>query len=97
MPSAMNSTGIRYCSALSYANIMMSTASCTGRGCVGQQVVVTVAAALDSLEVVALGSLNVAEAGAAAHYVQDNAGEALHLRSRRYLPASGIYRGWRRK
>ena len=37
--------------------------------------VVTVAAALDSLEVVALGSLNVAEAGAAAHYVQDNAGK----------------------
>ncbi len=46
-----------------------------GGGCVSQQVVVAVAAALNCLEVVALRCLNVAEAGAAAHYVQDNAGK----------------------
>ena len=37
--------------------------------------IVTVTAALDSLEVVALGSLDVAEAGAAAHDVDDQAGD----------------------
>ena len=46
-----------------------------GRRGIGQQVVVAVAAALDALEVVALRGLDVAEAGAAAHDVQDNAGE----------------------
>ena len=46
-----------------------------GGGCVGQQVVVTVAAALDCLEVVALGSLNVAEAGATTHNIEDDTGK----------------------
>ena len=46
-----------------------------GGGSVGQQVIVTVAAALDALEVVALRGLDVAEAGAAAHDVQDHAGQ----------------------
>ena len=46
-----------------------------GGGSVGQQMVVAVAAALDALEVVALGGLDVAEAGAAAHDVEDHAGQ----------------------
>ena len=46
-----------------------------GGGSVGQQVVVAVAAALDALEIVALGGLDVAETGAAAHDVQDHARE----------------------
>jgi len=37
--------------------------------------VVAVAAALDALEIVALRSLNVAEAGAAAHDIEDDAGQ----------------------
>ena len=36
--------------------------------------IVTVAAALDALEIVALGSLDVAQAGAAAHHVDDDSG-----------------------
>ena len=46
-----------------------------GGGRVGQQVVVAVAAALGGLEIVALGGLDVAEAGTAAHDVQDHAGQ----------------------
>ena len=46
-----------------------------GRGGVDHAVVIAVAAALGGLEVVALGGLDIAEAGAAAHHVDDNAGD----------------------
>ena len=46
-----------------------------GGGSVGDEVVVTVAAALGGLEIVTLGGLNAAEAGAAAHNVENYAGE----------------------
>ena len=68
-------TGLRYLSARSKARGTTSVSSCTDAGGEHDGPVVAVAAAARGLEVVGLGRGDVAQAGAAAHHVDDDRGQ----------------------